>query len=1179
MDISMEGEPICYSPSKVEDKHFFGGFFNLAWNNIEGVMDEFATRYRTKTKTKPVDDTLSYYTAIIKECFAENISHSDWEKRTFYLKQFFPVIHFLDLPLTHDKFKRAKADQKNTEKRKLFVKNLLELITLISHLRNLYTHYEHDEIENKLYCYQLLDRIFLDVCKNVRSKRMKTDKTKQLLKDSLKGKFEELINNKREKLLKKKAEGGRVDLAKDKIESSVFNDAFKHLINKELPTEEVKNPLEKVGDDYLAKWPHVIPADNKVNLSDYSVLFLLSMFLLKKENEDIRAKVRGFKGKNQLKMMATHWVYSYLSFKGSRHRLGNTYNDETLLVQIIDELSKVPDEVYRNLSVESKEQFLEDINEYAKEGKEDYTVDESTVVHPVIRKRYQDNFNYYALRYLDEKVEFPTLKLQVNLGSYVHDVRPKEIDGTTFIVDRKVKEQFRVFGKLSEVSKLKTDFFIDAQQKEVLDELQWEQYPNPSYNFDTEKDEQHNIPIYIDMSKSNVPGAKEIGEQHILDQKKIEKIKRGEKALGAEKKEEREKIIRNSFKGLLKNVKFCKPTALLSLNELPALLYEVIINKKTGAEIEEMIIRKIVEQQQRLNDYTQGDKSSSVPKNFTKASTEEQIDVKKLLSAIKEDLRVNEEKIKLIDRKEKELKEEKNKNHGIKRTCAFKNFELGQEATWLANDIKRFMPKEVLLQWRGRHHTNLQKALAYYDFSKEEARACITCFWNIDEKDYFSVGIYNAFQSNTFVEFYKTYLAHRKEIYEGFFHSVESTKDGPKKMQNRALKDVFYIYKRNSFTIQSLSKQKERLKSALFVLPRGIFDDKPTYVKDKNLKDNPEVFADWYRYANNPEIEFQSFYDLPRDYTDYFNEQQEERRKRYLRKEEIHRKEKDIEEVKRIYSQQEDMIIKKVKMNDVFMKLIADSLFKMVLKTDLDKSLKDIYLTQEERAKSYAEAFGQSKREQGNSSRNIFNESFLWRSTVSFNKGQLKEDEIIIKNIGKYNNLIADEKVKALFSYDSKKIWTKKELEDELRISNTSYEVIRREQAFKEIQQFEKFLLKHHTQEAFVKDNPNAEAFKELSKDKPNFRTWMELGVETRFALSPRKEEIETKVDLLVELRNKFSHNQLPTKSLFDKMNALYLFESVKDKYSADEVFTYSTYFQFVIENICKELKALYSHS
>jgi hypothetical protein len=84
---------------------------------------------------------------------------------------------------------------------------------------------------------------------------------------------------------------------------------------------------------------------------------------------------------------------------------------------MIDELSKVPDCVYQNLSETKQKDFIEDWNEYFKDNEENAeNLENSRVVHPVIRKRYEDKFNYFAMRFLDEFANFKTLKFQVSMG-------------------------------------------------------------------------------------------------------------------------------------------------------------------------------------------------------------------------------------------------------------------------------------------------------------------------------------------------------------------------------------------------------------------------------------------------------------------------------------------------------------------------------------------------------------------------------------------------------------------------------------------------------------------------------------------------------------------------------------------------------------------------------------------
>ncbi|WGU67842.1 hypothetical protein QIU19_10465 [Capnocytophaga canimorsus] len=72
----------------------------------------------------------------------------------------------------------------------------------------------------------------------------------------------------------------------------------------------------------------------------------------------------------------------------------------------------------------------------------------------------------------------------------------------------------------------------------------------------------------------------------------------------------------------------------------------------------------------------------------------------------------------------------------------------------MANDIKRFMPKAFKEQWRGYHHSLLQKYLAYYEQSKEELK-------NLLPKEvfkHFPFKLKGYFQQQYLNQFYTDYL-------------------------------------------------------------------------------------------------------------------------------------------------------------------------------------------------------------------------------------------------------------------------------------------------------------------------------------------------------------------------------------------------------------------------------------
>src|SRR5690606_12859458 len=127
-------------------------------------------------------------------------------------------------------------------------------------------------------------------------------------------------------------------------------------------------------------------------------------------------------------------------------------------------------------------------------------------------------------------------------------------------------------------------------------------------------------------------------------------------------------------------------------------------------------------------------------------------------------------------------------------------------------------------------------------------------------------------------------------------------------------------------------------------------------------------------------------------------------------------------------------------------------IIKEMYKQDIDLSLSDFYLTQEERIEKQNKAKKQGHREKKDETKNIIKDDFIWSMTVLYETEYIKEPAIKLKDIGKFARFLEDEKVIRIFEYSgSKKKWEKEEIEKELE----SYEKIRREEIFKLFQKIE----------------------------------------------------------------------------------------------------------------------------
>ncbi len=536
------GQKKYYSPFKHEDKFYFGGYFNLAMDNVDSVFAELGMLLKNKRYK---------FNEFITNMFPDNLSLVEYERYVKLISDYFPMASYLD-----------DREKPRSERVTYFRTNLKGIINIVSNLRNFYTHHRHENIDISDEEFKVLNGIFEKTILTVKKKKIKSDKTKEILKEAIEKELDILCQQKlkflqncvqkiEEKRKEQKEKGEKVDKPfrfsdkKEDLIASVYNDAFEDYLDKK--TNRLK---ESSKIEYEKSFPKRDEGDLEIPVSQKGVVFLLSLFLTKKEIQQFKARIKGYKGTiltsqevteksidyqhNSLRYMATHEIFSFLAFKGLKRKIRTSeinfddkqddeqdnnipdeipaYSKETLMMQMLDELSKVPNVVYKNLSEDLQKTFIEDWNEYFKENNSNVeSVDEDLVIHPVIRKRYEDKFNYFAIRFLDEFAEFPTLRFQVYLGDYLHDSRSKNI-----IANREVKEKITVFGRLSELDNKKALFLknIDTLSNEMKEKGNWKIFPNPSYDFPKENISKNDKTYTIEKSvleRGKLPLANKIG--------------------------------------------------------------------------------------------------------------------------------------------------------------------------------------------------------------------------------------------------------------------------------------------------------------------------------------------------------------------------------------------------------------------------------------------------------------------------------------------------------------------------------------------------------------------------------------------------------------------------------------------------------------------------------------------
>jgi len=1100
------------------DKFFFGSFFNLADNNLKATFNDFEKRLGIKSANGLVQKVEQY--------FPDNLLLSEFERRTELLTEYLPIVH-----------KLRKINKESAEPdRSYFRDNLKMLIKAVDHLRNFYTHYYHKSIIFDERLFEFLNGALLNVCFDVKKKRMKSDTNKAFLKKH----FEENFINK----------------SKDKIKEA-FDEAFSHL---KVSNDGKKFSLTKF---YQAKLSHKqkfsvkndlifdITNSDFVFLSNSGLLFLLSFFLRREEQEQLLSKMEGFKNQNELNFIATRWVFTHKCFKGLKKTIKSSYDKETLLMQMVDELSKCPDVLYKNLSDKQKQEFVVDVNEFYQEAKEQ-NEENKLVSHTIIRKRYEDKFAYFALRFLDEFANFPTLRFQVVVGNYLQNEQEKQIKNTTTVLktNRQIKERIKMFGKLSTLSSKKAAYFkailedrtLTAEEKGL--DPKWEIFPNPSYGF-----KGNNIPIYI-----NKKGFKNMLS---VDEAKVRTNKDR-----AAKKDIIEKIFgKDNYYG--------KPIAYLSLNELPALLYEFLVNGKNGADIENIIFNKIKQQVVAIKAADKTNKG--IPNKLRKAKEENDYDLNKLKGNIKDQIDECNEKIHFIRTCRAAFDPNKTKHF-------FTLKQLGDEATWLADDIKRFMLPEARKNWKAYEHSEFQRLLAFYKRFRKDARQLLKNKWTMN--DTFGEMVKRCFSQVEFDQFYEMYLIDKIEQLEVYKNQLdgEAIQSHPKLLK-KVLKEIFRYFNERLYLIKPAGKQIEELLKHPINLPRGIFDNRPTYIENANHTDHKDQYAAWFLHITKNENELQQFYsfawninnDKTLDYEKLTKEKMkrlEKKRKRQGKTNQNFSQNNSInfnnlkEKIKIRLQKDAKAAINKQIRSDVFIKAMADYVFEKTFDKPYQIPLNEIYQNKAQKEQMRNEAAAQQSRAEGDKSSNIYNETFIWNKVISYSifGGKIKEEKLKLKDIGKFRALEQNPKVKAIVTYPHNDDWSKTEIEKEL----TNYERIRSETLLKSVQEIEKKVLQKlqtgtvHPKILEHKGNPQfrkyvVEGFLKDMIAEPELTFFNNNKTIDNFSISEVEEQalLIQQAFYLILIRNKFAHNQLPNVAFFEAMINISGIEKRNDNFAA----------------------------
>jgi hypothetical protein len=722
----------------------------------------------------------------------------------------------------------------------------------------------------------------------------------------------------------------------------------------------------------------------------------------------------------------------------------------------------------------------------------------------------------------------------VHLGNYLEDARAKEIGNV--ITEREIKKKIFVFGKLNEVNQLKSDFFQKIDEKE--EKTNWEFFPNPSYHFPMENSEElktaNKIGIYLNGINTKVEDYKKQTKK-TTPQEKINLI---------------EVITQQN-----KNIKIGQPLAYLSMNDIHSIIFEALKNpdinevgKINGTAIE----RKIKDQiNKQIDEIINKNEDAKIIKNHNKKEATE-FDINKLIVDVKKEIKVTKDL-------ENDLKEKENKYNDYqkikgggnikieKRKHILFNTEKGDIATWLANDIKRFFPKAFKENWKGYQHSEFQLNLAYYDTQKSSVELLLNGL------DYTKEIPMIDFSKNSFVEFYQEYLKKRNIAFSNLSAELAQCQRGENNNKEKLLAKCFTIFKKKNYEHKALDEKIKTILANPIFIERGFMDSKPTMILGKTFRENKSDFADWF-VAFKEFNEYQKFYDTSK----YPLEVQQENKK-------------EINKINtKFYTQ---------KKNDWAVWKMIQFVFKDIFKQDMQNvKLAELYQSRAERLKN-KDAAKDGER----------NQNFIWNREIDL---QLNEKihipKVKLKDIGNFRKYEKDQRILTFLSYGDVTKWLaylpndwKGNHNDKpinvIDIQIDDYEKIRQQELLKEVQSLEKEIYNNVTDKDKLLQNGN-----------PNFKMYIVNGLLIQLKGQnvdnfkiPQKDfefdnltkdilnsytELEQNTTLLVLIRNKFAHNQLPNKEVYEFCQTILL---------RKEYQTYAAYYLEMFKKLKQKLVAL----
>lgn len=397
-----------------------------------------------------------------------------------------------------------------------------------------------------------------------------------------------------------------------------------HYKKEEGPKKEYGNYYYRIsGQRFIIKANDTKVSETKYDaISDFGLVYLTSLFLSKSDTEMMLEKLDVFKNSpfnEQFEMEKTVLTSSMAVYrinipKGKRLKMED--DNVQLCMDMLNELQKCPQELYDVLTQKGKDSFkreqMEPVtdpetgeyvrekyikNEKGQKGQHKVVSNDGTgnifyqgkgVYSLLVRK--EDRFPYFALRYIDNRHLFPTIRFQMDLGYYRFAFYPKiRIDNSK--ETRILQKRINGFGQLVETENARLDRWGDLFQEIEIKE------PNETENAEIARDEEGNVIEIEQLIKANADT-----KPFVTDKRASYNIHAGRIGLYWEQKKQKGEGFKpyvpdlktkvNDAGKVRPDVNVITPLASLSVHDLPALIFHEYLRDGNGNLSAEEIIKE-----------------------------------------------------------------------------------------------------------------------------------------------------------------------------------------------------------------------------------------------------------------------------------------------------------------------------------------------------------------------------------------------------------------------------------------------------------------------------------------------------------------------------------------------------------------------------------------------------------